>query len=693
MADPTKYVPGYSFTDYQEANPASPLPADEIDTELANLKTASSQAVDAIKDVRRSDGQLKNLIVTWDSLSSNVKARMTLAGFDEENLVAATGGLTERTLSDHFGDVLSVKDFGAVGDDNTDDYESLQAAADALTDGSMWFVPPGIYQTSQTIVIRAHRVTVLCMGRIVPHGDFDDYLVHFTEETPGGDPLLINVGHTNTILRLELDGKWQSRGAKFTSAYCSGKQNIFITRCYGTGLCIDQGYENSWFGVTILLGKERQRFATPSAWSSATAYVPGDRVVYHHAAYNAGTTYGLGALVRSSGISYISRRSGNIGHTPASSPTWWWIVEDTFLECMIAHTNRDPFSANVYTTNNGIVGNRYWKFVLQYEPTLNIENTKADGVVDHQYFYGLDVRDNAQRYQIYIDNNGNSRAVYAIEFHGAQVHAITAGVTAEPRNTGGLADPPFIKNLILGRTVDCKGFGLSCRTAQMDDSASIMYGLNLPGKVSYGFHQNGRLDGEGARSTGVLVGAAQSLVNDQKHFFDPFFVYTGTDSADYVDPYGVIHRDVMTPLRALNVGSYGTALRKSANQSIAHNTDTLLTWETVDSDVLDLFDAGSPTRITCNFRGSIEIIANVVWGGNASSYRLHRISKNGSPSNTLRGFREMRPGSADGNAVNATTGDMPCEVGDYFEVWVKHEAGSSIDIGAVDTWMQARRTS
>lgn len=477
--------------------------------------------------------------------------------------VAAAGGAALRKFSDRLADETNAKDYGdgAIGDDVTDDYVALQASLDALNDGDTWFLPSGIYATSQTLVMRARRVTVLAYGRIVPFGDFDGYLIHFVEETPGGDPLLINVGQSGTILRLELDGKWQSRGVKFTGAYCSGRSNIFITRCYGTAMWIDQGYEDSWFGVTICLGKERQRFTTPSAWSSATAYVPGDRVVYHHDAYNAGTTYGAGVLVRSSNISYMSRRSGNIGHTPASNPTWWWIVEDTFLECMIAHTNRDPFNASVYTTNNGNPASRYWKHVLQYDPVLNIENTSSSGVVDHQYFYGLDIRDNAQRYQIYVDNNGNSRAVYSVEFHGAQVHAITPGVTADPRNTGGMAVPPFIKNLILGRTVDCKGFGLSCRTAQLDDSASIMYGLNLPGKVSYGFHQNGRLDGEGARSTGVLVGAAQSVVNSLKHFFEPFFVYTHANSEDFVDPYSIVHRDLMTPLFAPNVRNKLTTTR------------------------------------------------------------------------------------------------------------------------------------
>lgn len=40
-------------------------------------------------------------------------------------------------------------------------------------------------------------------------------------------------------------------------------------------------------------------------------------------AYNAGTTYPQGATVNSLGIPYISLQNGNIGHTPASNPTFW----------------------------------------------------------------------------------------------------------------------------------------------------------------------------------------------------------------------------------------------------------------------------------------------------------------------------------------------------------------------------------
>lgn len=72
MADPTKYVPGYSYSGYQASNPTKPLPAPQVDNDLAEISQSISESVDAIKDVRRSDGALKNGIVTADSLAEDL---------------------------------------------------------------------------------------------------------------------------------------------------------------------------------------------------------------------------------------------------------------------------------------------------------------------------------------------------------------------------------------------------------------------------------------------------------------------------------------------------------------------------------------------------------------------------------------------------------------------------------------------
>ena len=56
MADPTKYSKGYSFEGYQANNPSKPLPAPRLDDELEKVALSIDETIDALKDVRRSDG-------------------------------------------------------------------------------------------------------------------------------------------------------------------------------------------------------------------------------------------------------------------------------------------------------------------------------------------------------------------------------------------------------------------------------------------------------------------------------------------------------------------------------------------------------------------------------------------------------------------------------------------------------------
>lgn len=72
MADPTKYTPGYDFSNYQAATPNKPLPGQRLDVELADIAQSIDEAVEAIKDVRRSDGRLQNGSVTAESFSPNL---------------------------------------------------------------------------------------------------------------------------------------------------------------------------------------------------------------------------------------------------------------------------------------------------------------------------------------------------------------------------------------------------------------------------------------------------------------------------------------------------------------------------------------------------------------------------------------------------------------------------------------------
>lgn len=71
------------------------------------------------------------------------------------NLIAfkafGTGAVT-RTVNSKLGDIISVKDFGAVGDGIVDDTAAIQAAIDSVpADGGIVYIPAGRYKVTSTI--------------------------------------------------------------------------------------------------------------------------------------------------------------------------------------------------------------------------------------------------------------------------------------------------------------------------------------------------------------------------------------------------------------------------------------------------------------------------------------------------------------------------------------------------------------
>lgn len=77
----------------------------------------------------------------------------------------ADTGSVIRTLLSKLSDIVSVKDFGAVGDGSTDDYAVIQAAITAVQvrGGGILFFPAGNYRVSATLVVNA-GVGVHLMG-------------------------------------------------------------------------------------------------------------------------------------------------------------------------------------------------------------------------------------------------------------------------------------------------------------------------------------------------------------------------------------------------------------------------------------------------------------------------------------------------------------------------------------------------
>lgn len=138
MADPTKYERDYSFSNFQANQPNKPLPGPEVDVELDNIADAIGGVVDAVKDVRRSDGALKNGIVTADSLAPTLRDDLVNGAISDAEAAAAAAqqsALEASTDAQRAEDAADRIDLGAF-DADVAATAAARNAAEAARDGA-----------------------------------------------------------------------------------------------------------------------------------------------------------------------------------------------------------------------------------------------------------------------------------------------------------------------------------------------------------------------------------------------------------------------------------------------------------------------------------------------------------------------------------------------------------------------------
>lgn len=165
MANPTKYTQAYDFSDFAADNPSTPLPGTSLDVELAAIQTSIGEAVDAIADVRRSDGALANGIVTADSLAADLSIGFTLQGAWAVDEVYVVGdgvpydGNFYRCLVANTATLLNRPDL-----DTTTWSFLLALSALSITDES---VTPAKLETSQGAAFHARLETGATLGALI----------------------------------------------------------------------------------------------------------------------------------------------------------------------------------------------------------------------------------------------------------------------------------------------------------------------------------------------------------------------------------------------------------------------------------------------------------------------------------------------------------------------------------------------
>jgi Pectate lyase superfamily protein len=114
-------------------------------------------------------------IGSWDNIpaitsagdlsnQSNVALGDALVGFEQSNSSGALSGAVGKTVHQKLQEWVSVKDFGAVGDGNTQDGVAIQNALNALSTNSTLYFPAGVYLISQSTVLSANIANVTLIG-------------------------------------------------------------------------------------------------------------------------------------------------------------------------------------------------------------------------------------------------------------------------------------------------------------------------------------------------------------------------------------------------------------------------------------------------------------------------------------------------------------------------------------------------
>jgi len=99
---------------------------------------------------------VKGAALTWAELDANFTQLTSELGASLVGFIQAGIGAVARTVQSKERDVISLKDFGAVGDGTTDDTAAINAAIAAVAVNANLgkiFVPAGIYKITSTIII------------------------------------------------------------------------------------------------------------------------------------------------------------------------------------------------------------------------------------------------------------------------------------------------------------------------------------------------------------------------------------------------------------------------------------------------------------------------------------------------------------------------------------------------------------
>lgn len=180
-------------------------------------------SADQIPTYDESNGDTRKMSVL--QLQDYLEENLNLA---DVNFLQAGTGAVERTVQSKLRDVVSVKDFGAVGDGVTDDTAALQNWANRA---GMLYLPDGTYKITSTITLSSGSRIIFSKNAIIQT-----------------DVTNISLFSAASKSKIQIEGGKFKQTAAGTSAYVAAIKLSACSDCFISG-CIFEGMQ--WAGVML----------------------------------------------------------------------------------------------------------------------------------------------------------------------------------------------------------------------------------------------------------------------------------------------------------------------------------------------------------------------------------------------------------------------------------------------------------
>jgi hypothetical protein len=265
----------------------------------------------------------------------------------------ATGSITSRLLSDRWGEVQNVMDFGATGDGSTDDTTAIQAAATAAAGGTLLFPEPSVnYKIIATIILPS-GITVVGYGR-----------PKIVQSVAGGGVFAVTVtSYSNvTISGLIMEGQ----GSATLVDSSAEKGAIWIDGNGGTGTDIritDCEVSQFYNGISVLYTNrvwiERNHVHKFKLYgvllSRSTEFHVKDNTIHGSEETGAANSYGISATGDNAGGN-TQQRCSIIGNVIYDIKSWDGIMSHDVSNLIIANNHitdvRTGIDVGAFTTAN-----------------------------------------------------------------------------------------------------------------------------------------------------------------------------------------------------------------------------------------------------------------------------------------------------------------------------------------------------